>query len=107
MMATSLEDSPTVGVRTKIVLGVVLPLIAFILGLALLFQVQGKTPDDKMAAVLKGWIVYVPGLPVIIFGNLIFLARKWRKAKEICLVGFILPAILLIIECCLIAFWKM
>jgi hypothetical protein len=93
---------------TKMVLGVILPLALFVAGLAILFQVESsKGPDYGIVGMVKMWIVYIPGIPLVLLANTILMLRQWRSVAAVCLMGLIVPAVLIITEWCLLVFWRM
>ena len=67
---------------------------------------NAKGPDYGVVAGLKFLIVFIPGVPAILVTNSLLMVPRWRAARVVCGVGFILPALLVFLEFCLLTFWR-
>jgi len=103
---TAVSNDDKVGAIPKILLGVVLPLVVFFANMGLLFELErSKGPEWGISGIVKFWMVYVPGMPTIVVLNSLLMVLRWRRKLVVCSLGLILPSLLVIIECCLLAFW--
>jgi hypothetical protein len=101
------SETSSIKILPKILLGVVLPLVLFVVSTGLLFLIESsKGPDWGIVATVKLWIVYIPGIPGIVVMNSLLMTARWKSVQAVCSVGLILPAILVVLEFCILAFMK-
>jgi hypothetical protein len=99
------NETPRAGAIAKIFLGILLPLVLFIVFSGIVFQSANTSPDAGIGA-LRLWVIYIPGIPAILLVNPILMIRRWSSGGVVCLVGLILPACLVVAECLILALWR-
>jgi hypothetical protein len=104
-MTDTPNETPKAGAVAKIFLGVLLPLVLFVVFSGIVFQSACTSPDAGIGA-LRLWIIYIPGIPAILMVNSMLMIRRWPNAGVACSVGLILPACLVVAELLLLALWR-
>jgi hypothetical protein len=85
-------SEPVTG-RMKIALGIIFPLVAFLVfDVVLLRSVAGHGEDVGFAGMMVYFRSFIL-VPLVLFGNALLMRRDWKSRSAVLLVGFIAPTI--------------